>query len=97
MKIIFTSEILFPLPFVKDQRQLKSVFFVDAGNVFNSNCLDISTICTDLDNGELRYTAGFALTWITGFAPLSFSISVPINEKKGDEVESFQFELGRAL
>ena len=97
VKIIFTSEILFPLPFVKDQRQLKSVFFVDAGNVFNSNCLDISTICTDLDNGELRYTAGFALTWITGFAPLSFSISVPINEKKGDEVESFQFELGRAL
>ncbi len=75
---------------------MKSVFFIDGGNVFNSNCLEVSVICTDPKDGELRYTAGFALTWITGFAPLSFSISIPLNEKDGDETESFQFELGQA-
>ena len=91
----FNAEILFPLPFIEDQRQMKSVFFVDGGNVFNTNCLEISKICKGVSDGELRYTAGFAITWITGFAPLSFSISVPINEKDGDEQESFQFELGR--
>jgi outer membrane protein insertion porin family len=91
----FNAEILFPLPFIEDQRQMKSVFFVDGGNVFNTNCLEISKICQGVSDGELRYTAGFAITWITGFAPLSFSISVPINEKDGDEQESFQFELGR--
>ena len=91
----FNAEILFPLPFIEDQRQMKSVFFVDGGNVFNTNCLEISKICKGVSDGELRYTAGFAITWITGFAPLSFSISVPINKKAGDEQESFQFELGR--
>ena len=93
----FNAEVIFPLPFIEDQRQMKSVFFVDAGNVFNTNCLEISSICTDVSDGELRYTAGVAMTWITGFAPLSFSYSVALNEKDGDETESFQFELGRAL
>ncbi|MFT7139118.1 MAG: outer membrane protein insertion porin family, partial [Sulfitobacter sp.] len=93
----FNAEIIFPLPFIEDQRQMKSVFFLDGGNVFNTNCLEVSTICRELSDGELRYTAGFAMTWITGFAPLSFSISVPLNEKDGDETESFQFELGKTL
>lgn len=92
-----TAEILFPLPFIEDQRQLKSVFFLDGGNVFNTNCPKISTLCHGLDEGELRYTAGIAVTWITGFAPISFSFGVPLNEKPGDEEESFQFELGRTF
>lgn len=92
-----SAEVLFPLPFVKDQRQLKSVFFVDAGNVFNNNCYPISQYCLDVDEGELRYSAGFAVTWITGFAPISFALSYPINEKPGDEFQTFQFELGRTF
>ena len=97
ISMVFNAEVIFPLPFIEDQRQMKSVLFFDAGNVFNNNCLQVSSICRDLDDGELRYSAGFAMTWITGFAPLSFAISVPINEKPGDESESFQFELGKTL
>lgn len=92
-----TAEVLFPLPFVEDQRQLKSAFFIDGGNVFNTNCPSVSTLCHGLDEGELRYTAGIAVTWITGFAPISFSLGVPLNEKPGDDEESFQFELGRTF
>ena len=92
-----SAEIIFPLPFVKDQRQMKSVFFVDAGNVFNTNCPEIATYCLGPDDGELRYSAGFAVTWITGFAPISFALSYPFNRKDGDEGESFQFELGRTF
>lgn len=95
--IEMSAEVIFPLPFVEDQSQLRSVFFVDAGNVFNTNCPDVSVVCFDLDEGELRYSAGVAVTWITGFAPISFAISVPLNEKDGDEGESFQFELGRTF
>jgi outer membrane protein insertion porin family len=91
------AEVLFPLPFVKDQRQLKSAFFLDAGNVFNTNCPPISQICKDVKDGELRYSAGLAVTWITGFAPISFSISKPFNKKPGDKGEVFQFELGRTF
>lgn len=92
-----SAEIIFPLPFVKDQRQMKSVLFVDAGNVFNTNCPDISTYCLSPDEGELRYSAGVSVTWITGFAPISFALSYPFNRKPGDEGESFQFELGRTF
>ena len=95
--IEMSAEVLFPLPFVEDQRQIKSVFFVDAGNVFNTNCPEVSVVCQDIDDGELRYSAGIAVTWITGLAPISFALSVPINQKDGDEAETFQFELGRTF
>ena len=92
-----SAEILFPLPFIEDQSQLKSALFFDAGNVFNTNCPDVSVYCLDLSDGELRYSAGLAVTWITGFAPISFALSFPLNEKDGDEKESFQFELGKTF
>ncbi|MBT7880754.1 MAG: outer membrane protein assembly factor BamA [Gammaproteobacteria bacterium] len=92
-----SAEVLFPLPFIEDQSQLKSVLFFDAGNVFNTNCPDVSVYCLDLDEGELRYSAGIAVTWITGFAPISFALAFPINDKEGDESESFQFELGKTF
>ena len=95
--IEMSAEVIFPLPFIEDQSQLKSVLFFDAGNVFNTNCPTVSVVCFDLDEGELRYSAGLAVTWITGFAPISFALSVPINEKDGDEGEAFQFELGRTF
>ena len=76
---------------------LEGILFFDAGNVFNTNCPKVSVYCLDIDEGELRYSAGIAFTWITGFAPLSFSLSFPINEKEGDEKESFQFELGKSF
>ncbi len=95
--IEMSAEVIFPLPFIDDQSQLKSVLFFDAGNVFNTNCPTVSVVCFDLDEGELRYSAGLAVTWITGFAPISFALSVPINEKDGDEGEAFQFELGRTF
>ena len=92
-----SAEILFPLPFVEDQRQLKSAMFIDAGNVFNTNCPEISVYCLSPSDGELRYSAGLSVTWITGFAPISFAISYPFNRRDGDEGESFQFELGRTF
>lgn len=92
-----SAELLFRLPLVKDQRQMKAAFFVDAGNVFNTNCPPISVICHSPSDGELRYSAGIAVTWITGFAPLSFALSFPFNEKSGDESESFQFEIGKTF
>ena len=92
-----SAEILFPLPFVEDQRSLKAAMFVDAGNVFNTNCPDISVYCLDLSEGELRYSAGLSVTWITGFAPISFAIAYPFNRRDGDESEVFQFELGRTF
>ena len=92
-----SAEILFPLPFVEDRRSIKSAFFVDAGNAYNSDCPSFSISCNDLYFGDLRYSAGVSVTWITGFAPISFSLGVPLNDKPGDDTEVFQFELGKTL
>jgi outer membrane protein insertion porin family len=88
-------ELLFPLPFIKDQRALRSAFFIDAGNVFDTTCGKSQVACFNFDAGELRYSAGIGVTWITGFGPLSFSLAKPLNEGVFDEPEVFQFSLGQ--
>ncbi|MBL6813832.1 MAG: outer membrane protein assembly factor BamA, partial [Pseudomonadales bacterium] len=93
----FSAEVIFPLPFVEDNRQFRPAFFFDAGNVFNTECPAVSTNCFDFDTDELRYAAGFGLSWLSGFGPLTFAISKPINTKFFDEEESFQFELGKTF
>ena len=93
----FSAEVIFPLPFVEDNRQFRPAFFFDAGNVFNTECPSVSTNCFDFDTDELRYAAGFGLSWLSGFGPLTFAISKPINTKFFDEEESFQFELGKTF
>jgi len=93
----FSAEVIFPLPFVEDNRQFRPAFFFDAGNVFNTECPAVSINCFDFDTDELRYAAGFGLSWLSGFGPLTFAISKPINTKFFDEEESFQFELGKTF
>lgn len=90
-------ELLFPLPFLKDRSKLRSAFFVDVGNVFNTKCSRNQINCFDIDADELRYSVGVGVTWITGFGPMSFSLAKPLNESDLDEREIFQFSLGRGF
>lgn len=92
-----SAEIIFPVPFIEDTSQFRPVLFFDAGNVFNTNCPDVSTICSDFDFGEIRYSVGLSVTWITGLGPMTFGVAKPFNEGIFDETESFQFELGRTF
>ncbi len=92
-----SAEVIFPLPFIEDQRSIRSVFFFDAGNVFNSACGSSQLNCFKPDFDELRYSYGIGISWITGFGPLSFSYSRPINESETDEVQNFQFTMGRTF
>ncbi len=92
-----SAELIFPLPFIKDQNSLRTAFFLDAGNVFSTDCQATQQNCHDLDFSELRYSVGVGLTWITGFGPLTFSLAKPINEGEYDQDEVFQFTLGRGF
>lgn len=91
-------ELLFPMPFIKDQRQMQSAFFIDVGNVFDDSCTDVQSLsdinCSNFDGSLLRASAGVGLTWITGFGPLTFSIAKPLQEEDGDDTEFFQFSMG---
>ncbi|MGB0449932.1 MAG: outer membrane protein assembly factor BamA [Porticoccaceae bacterium] len=94
VQIEFGAEVIFPLPFIKDQRSVQSTFFVDAGNIFNTKCGDSQVNCFKPDAGELRYSVGVGATWLSGFGPITFSFSKPLNSNEFDETEVFQFSLG---
>jgi len=86
-----SAEFIFPMPFVEDNRSFRTLFFIDAGNVFDTHRKDEY----GLELGELRMSAGIALSWITGIGPLSFSLSKAFNDQPGDDIQSFQFSLGQ--
>ena len=95
--VVGGAELIFPLPFVKDQNSLRTAFFMDAGNVFSTDCGATQLNCDNVDLGQLRYSLGVGLTWITGFGPLTFSLAKPFNEGEYDQDEMFQFTLGRGF
>lgn len=92
-----STELLFPLPFVKDTRSFETGFFFDAGNVFDTDCSRTSRACSKFDAGELRYSVGFAATWLSGFGPLSFALASALNEGDFEDTEFFQFSFGTSF
>ena len=91
-------EVLFPLPFVKDQRTVQSAFFIDSGSVFDTDCEeDFQLGCLDVSFDSLSSAAGIGLTWLSGFGPLTFSVSKPLHKQELDEDEFFEFSLGTSF
>ena len=90
-----TGEFVFPLPFLKDRTQVRSVAYFDAGNVFSSHCSEESLNCFSPTLKELRASMGLSVSWLTRMGPMSFSLGYPINDTEYDESEVFGFELGQ--
>ncbi len=91
------AEIIFPLPFLKDQRSVQAVLFFDAGNVFDTECGATQQNCFKPDVGELRYATGVGATWLSGFGPITISLGQALNDTEFDETEFFQFSLGQTF
>ncbi|MDF3936002.1 outer membrane protein assembly factor BamA [Pseudomonas citronellolis] len=92
------AELLFPLPFVKDQSQLRTVLFWDVGNVFDTNCpLSTTQGCDGIKLNDMAMSVGVGLTWITALGPLSFALGTPIKKPDNAETQIFQFSLGQTF
>ncbi len=94
-------------------RQVRPVLFAEGAQVFDTKCdvaggtmkmngsdIDIKQYCDDnykFDLGNMRYSVGVGFTWITMIGPLSLSYAYPLNDKKGDDTKSIQFEIGRTF
>ncbi len=48
-----SMELVFPLPFVEDQRSMRSVLFMDAGNVFDTECLVLTEANGSNSSGDV--------------------------------------------
>ncbi|MCK9533166.1 MAG: outer membrane protein assembly factor BamA [Pseudomonas sp.] len=94
-------ELLFPMPFVKDQRSLRTVLFWDVGNVFDTNCSSAQKNRNEAGCGvkydNLASSVGMGLTWVTALGPLSFSLGVPVKKPDNADTQVFQFSLGQTF
>lgn len=85
-RLLGNIELIFPPPWELDSKSMRLKAFVDAGNVYDTT--------EGIDMGDLRYSTGLSLAWLTPVGPLTFSFAKTLNDKPGDETESFQFTLG---
>ncbi len=94
-------ELLFPMPFVKDQRSLRTVLFWDVGNVFDTHCSSAQKKRNEsgcgIDYDSLASSVGVGLTWVTAMGPLSFSLGVPVKKPDNADTQVFQFSLGQTF
>jgi outer membrane protein insertion porin family len=81
-----SAEYLFPMPGMKNDKSFRLSTFVDAGNVYGPG--------QGFDVGQLRYSAGVALSWYSPMGPLKFSYAVPFHTQPLDNIERLQFQLG---
>ena len=97
IKVEGSFQLIFRLPFIEDQRSLRSAFFFDFGNVFSDNCKEYQINCYKPSIDDLRYSYGVGVTWITGFGPMSFAIARPTNAGQYEETKEFQFTVGNVF
>ena len=97
IKVEGSLQLIFRLPFIEDQRSLRSAFFFDFGNVFSDNCKDYQINCYKPSIEELRYSYGVGVTWITGFGPMSFAIANPQNAGEYERTKEIQFTVGNVF
>ena len=88
-KLTGSLELILPVPFFKDVKQIRVTGFFDAGNVYGEN--------EDFDVGTLRYSAGLSGIWISPFGTVSMSIAQPIADEPTDKTQAFQFTFGTSF
>ncbi len=86
-QIIMNAELFMPVPFIKNNNQFRLSAFIDAGNVYS---MDQSVVI-----GDLRYSAGMGVLWVSPFGPLKLVYAVPFNNQSTDKTESIQFQMGQ--
>lgn len=84
-----SAELIMPMPFLKDQKSMRLVYFVDSGNVFDTKRR------FDFDFNEIRWSTGVGFQWLTFIGPLGFSFGKAMNSVDGDDTQFFQFSLGQ--
>ncbi|NRP95981.1 Outer membrane protein assembly factor BamA precursor [Marinobacterium sp. xm-g-59] len=93
-----SAELIFPAPFLDEDSSIRTIAFLDGGNVFTTDSCSGLTDCSDnIDIVEVRFAAGVGLSWITAIGPLSISFGQALNASSNDTKESVQFSLGQTF
>jgi outer membrane protein insertion porin family len=93
-----TAEVLYPVPFMTDNPNLKLITFVDGGNVYDTYNVDSVWNAGENPNypnfSNIRYTVGVGLEWVSPLGAVGIDIAQPLNSQPGDDTKFFDFTLG---
>jgi outer membrane protein insertion porin family len=90
-RIVGNVQFYLPFPGTQQDRSLRWFAFADGGQVFGTDGYGNDTA---IDFGQIRYSAGIGLSWVSPLGPLQLSLAKPLNSKPGDNTQIFQFQIG---
>ncbi|NEV61483.1 outer membrane protein assembly factor BamA [Thiorhodococcus minor] len=97
LKLVGSLELFAPAPVGGEfEKTLRLGAFFDFGNVWSTYDSDLLAP-TGFDIGDLRYSTGLSVTWLSPVGALSLSLAFPLNEQDGDDAQVFQFGFGQTF
>ncbi|WP_024619436.1 outer membrane protein assembly factor BamA, partial [Pseudomonas kilonensis] len=91
-------EYLFPLPFIKDNKSLRTSVFWDVGSVYSDKCyLSTTQGCDGVDLSQMASSVGVGVTWYSPLGPLSANVAFPVRTPDNADTQVFQFSLGQTF
>ncbi|HEU4709749.1 MAG TPA: outer membrane protein assembly factor BamA [Methylophilaceae bacterium] len=85
-RVVGNAELYFPVPGMKDSKQLRLSTFFDAGSVYGDS--------DPISLGDLRYSTGIGVSWFSPFGPLKLVLAKALNAEDSDRTEVLQFQFG---
>lgn len=85
-RVVGNAELYFPIPGMKDSKQLRISTFLDAGSVYGQD--------DSMELGDLRYSTGVGVSWYSPFGPLKVVLAKALNAEDSDKTEVLQFQFG---
>lgn len=103
-------ELIVPTPFVEADfdQSVRTSLFIDAGNVWDTEFevddyknLTLSSGSDPLadyaDYSRYRASGGVSVQWLSPMGPMVFSFSRAIQEREGDDIKFFSFNIGQTF
>lgn len=94
-RVVGNVQFFFPVPGSGRDKTLRLFVFGDAGQVYGQGAYNSSS--DTIDFGDLRYSTGFGLSWLSPLGPLQLVYAKALNSKEGDQTQVFQFQVGTAF
>ena len=92
------AEYLFPVPFIKDNKSVRTSVFWDVGTVYSDKCyLSTTQGCGSVDLNQMASSVGVGVTWYSPLGPLSVNLAYPIKTPENADKQVFQFSMGQTF
>lgn len=104
-RLLGSMELIFPTPFAKEYRSVRTSAFIDVGNVWDTRfdrnrfsdlkAAEFAKIPDFKQINTFRASAGLAVQWISPIGAMVVSVAAPLKKQDNDSTQVFQFTLGK--